>query len=244
MSYDRTLFSEILKQALVSSHIHITDAALTAMAEFASLIADANQSLNLTRLIEPDEMAIKNFFDSLSLLRLETRENIRLLDLGTGAGFPGMPLALARPTWTIVLLDSLRKRLNFLDGVIKQLGLEKTTTLHARAEDAGQAKEHRERYDVVVSRAVASLPVLLELCTPLVKVGGTFVAFKASDAENELASSKRALYELQMELEQVFHMELPLAMGERNLLVFRKLAPTPQRYPRRAGLPSKQPLAD
>ncbi len=187
-------------------------------------------------------MAIKNVLDSLGVLRLKWPQELHVLDLGTGAGFPGVPLAICRPKWNVVLLDSLRKRLRFLGEASVDLGLSNVTTLHARAEDAGQDKKHRQTYDLVVSRAVAHLPVLLELATPLVKVGGYFVAYKGSEAEVEIEASSRAMESLQVVLEQVFPMNLPLAMGGRNLLVFKKQASTSAAYPRKAGIPNRQPL--
>lgn len=242
MGFDAKLFQSTLAQGLQDWELTLSNSQLEAMVEFAQLIVETNRTLNLTRILEPQEMAVKNFLDSLSILKLDWTENLQVLDLGTGAGFPGVPLAIARPSWSLVLLDSLRKRLNFLEEAATALGLENVSTLHARAEDAGQAKEHRETYDLVVSRAVAHLPVLLELCLPLVKVGGYFVAYKSSEAESELEKSSKALKELQGKLEQVFPLELPLQMGERNLLVFRKIAATPPTYPRRAGIPNKKPL--
>lgn len=242
MSYDRSLFDQTLRQGLENWNLHLEEEIFTSMGDFAEMIVKANQSLNLTRLVEPEEMAIKNVLDSLSPLALEWPSTLACLDLGTGAGFPGIPLALTNPDWTIVLLDSLRKRLNFLDGVTEALALSNVSTLHARAEDAGRDGKLREQFDLVVSRAVASLPVLLELCTPFVKVGGCFIAFKASGADKELTLSMKAMKELNTKWEQTFSVELPKEMGERNLLVFRKMAKTAPCYPRRAGVPSKQPL--
>lgn len=242
MNFDQGLFESTLSTAADQWGLSISKAELAKMVQFAKIVVKVNQTLNLTRIVEPEEMAIKNFLDSLSCLLLDWPAKLRCLDLGTGAGFPGVPLALCRPEWSIVLLDSLRKRLTFLEEASQQLGLANVTTLHARAEDAGQDKKQRESYDLVVSRAVASLPVLLELSTPLLKVGGHFVAFKASEAGAELASSARALKELNVELEQVFPLALPVDMGERNLLVFRKIGATPRLYPRRAGIPNKKPL--
>lgn len=235
-------FAEVLREGLRSWQLAHLEDRVPAMVRFAELVERTNRELNLTRIVEPQEMAVKNFLDSLSLLLVDWPEELRCLDLGTGAGFPGVPLALAREGWEITLLDSLRKRLAFLDGAAGELGLANVSTLHARAEDAGRQAQHRESYDLVVSRAVASLPVLLELAAPLVKVGGVFLAYKSSDALAELEESSKALQLLQMQIEQVFATDLPFSMGERSLLLFRKTGKTPPLYPRRAGLPSKQPL--
>lgn len=242
MDFDQKLFESTLVEGLESWGLPHLKPQVNSMAHFAELIISTNQTLNLTRIVEPEEMAIKNFLDSLSLLQLSWPENLRVLDLGTGAGFPGIPLAQVQPGWSFVLLDSLKKRLDFLDRAIESLGLTNVSTLHARGEDAGQSREHRETYDLVVSRAVASLPVLLELCTPLVKVGGHFVAYKSGEAEVELEESAKALRKLEVKLEHVFPLELPLDLGDRKLLIFKKVRSTPPKYPRRAGLPNKRPL--
>ena len=242
MEFDVSVFQSALLRGLKDWGLEDLASLLPAFTRFAESIVETNQTLNLTRLVDPEEMAIKNILDSLGLLRLEWPLNLRCLDLGTGAGFPGVPLALCRPGWNLVLLDSLRKRLRFLEEAARDLGLGNVSTLHARAEDAGQDKNHRQTYDLVVSRAVAHLPVLLELAIPLVKVGGCFVAYKSSEADAELRESFGAMAKLNVKVEQVFGAGLPLSMGERSLLVFRKDAPTPSSFPRRAGLPNKQPL--
>ncbi len=243
MGFDVKQFQSVLVDGLNEWGLTATvEDKIPVMTRFAEAIVDTNRTLNLTRLVGPEDMAIKNFVDSLALLRLGWPSELSCLDLGTGAGFPGVPLALCEPRWSVMLLDSLRKRLGFLDGTAEDLGITNVQTLHARAEDAGQDRGHRQRYDLVVSRAVASLPVLLELASPLVKVGGHFVAYKSSEASAEVHKSSRAMKVLSVELEQVFEMALPLGMGQRNLLVFRKSGPTPGLYPRRAGLPNKDPL--
>lgn len=242
MDFDKKVFQSALIRGLSEWQLNDLGDHLSAFTDLARGIIDTNKTLNLTRLVEPEEMAIKNVLDSLGLLRLEWPQELFLLDLGTGAGFPGIPLAICRPGWTVMLLDSLRKRLRFLEETGERLGLTNVATLHARAEDAGQDRKHRETYDLVVSRAVARLPVLLELASPLVKVGGHFIAYKGSDWAAEIEISAKAMIQLRVSLEQVFEMELPLGMGSRSLLVFKKQAPTPTPYPRKAGIPNKQPL--
>lgn len=243
MDFNRELFQSSLLQGLKEWELDlVVKPQLHAVTRFVELVLETNRSLNLTRIVEADEMAIKNVLDSLAPLRLSWPSRQKCLDLGTGAGFPGIPLAICQPQWSWILLDSLRKRLRFLDQAAESLGMVNVATLHARAEDVGQAADHRESYDLVVSRAVASLPVLLELAAPLVKVGGVFLAYKSSDALAELEESSKALQLLQMQIEQVFATNLPFSMGERSLLLFRKTGKTPPLYPRRAGLPSKQPL--
>jgi len=242
MSLDSKVFQSTLELGLQEWELGELVDHVPAFTNFAECVIRTNESLNLTRIVEPEEMAIKNFLDSLTLLRLPWQNQVRCLDLGTGAGFPGVPLAIARPEWSFTLLDSLRKRLRFLESAAQEQGLTNLRTLHARAEDAGRAKDQRETYDLVVSRAVAHLPVLLELSIPLVKVGGHFVAYKGSEAATELQESSRALEKLKATVEQVFEVSLPMSMGSRSLLVFRKLASTPSTFPRRAGIPNKSPL--
>lgn len=242
MTWDRDLFEEALSNGLQAWSLDHCAAKVPEMARFAELVVHTNQQLNLTRIVEPVEMALKNFLDSLSILQLPWPTEMRCMDVGTGAGFPGVPLAMVQGGWEVVLLDSLRKRLDFLAGAAAELSLDNVSILHSRAEDAGRHKEHRQGYDLVVSRAVAALPVLLELCTPLVKEGGLFAAYKGAGAALEVESAATAMDILQVRLERVFPLELPGEMGERNILLFRKTAPTPRSYPRKAGVPAKRPL--
>ncbi|HHU61226.1 MAG TPA: 16S rRNA (guanine(527)-N(7))-methyltransferase RsmG [Natronincola sp.] len=242
MDFDVKTFEETLRDGLSEFGLDLDFGQLDLMTKFAKVIVEVNQGLNLTRILEPTEMAVKNFLDSLSVLLLDLEDDLNVLDLGTGAGFPGVPLAIVRSDWSIVLLDSLRKRLDFLDEACSDLGLSNIRTFHARAEDGGRDPNFRESFDLVVSRAVANLPVLLELSIPFVKVGGYFVAFKAADAAAELNSSGRAIKELNCKLEQVFPLKLPLEMGERNLLIFKKIGATPKLYPRKPGTPARKPI--
>lgn len=240
--FDQKLFEATLKEVLTPTKIEVSPEQLQQMSGFAQRIVEVNQNMNLTRILEPREMAIKNFFDSLTLLLLDLSGDLTVLDVGTGAGFPGIPLAITKPNWSFTLLDSLNKRLGFLEEIAQEFDLENVRTLHGRAEDVGQEPTQRESYDLVISRAVASLPTLLELCTPLVKPRGKFIAFKAGELEDELNQAQFAMVELNVELEQVFETQLPFEQGERNLLLFKKQASTPMKYPRRAGIPNKRPL--
>ncbi|HPT83078.1 MAG TPA: 16S rRNA (guanine(527)-N(7))-methyltransferase RsmG [Limnochordia bacterium] len=242
MNFERALFEQVLSEGLQALGLAQLEEKVPAMGRFAELVVERNRQLNLTRLVEPREMAVKNFLDSLSILLLDWPQRLQCLDLGTGAGFPGVPLALAQEGWELVLLDSLRKRLAFLEEAAAELSLGNVRTFHARAEEAGRQPDWREQCDLVVSRAVAALPVLLELSTPLVKVGGVFAAYKGGAVEPELKSAARAMEALSVQLERVFPLELPLGMGKRNILLFRKTGPTPAAYPRRPGLPAKRPL--
>lgn len=236
-------FSRALETGLSEWGIEVSKEDQEKLMQFAEMVLDGNQRLNLTRITEPQEMAVKHFVDSLACLLIGLPDgHLRCLDVGTGAGFPGIPLAICRPEWDLVLLDSLKKKLSFIDQSISSLELVNARTLHARAEDAGQNAEFREQFDVVVSRAVARLPVLLELCIPLLKVGGTFIAMKGAEGIEEVEESGNALKELLSSVDQVFNLELPFQMGQRTLIVIRKDAATDERYPRRAGIPAKRPL--
>ena len=199
--------------------------------------------MNLTGITEFDEVMRKHFLDSLSIVKaIEKKDMLRVLDLGTGAGFPGIPLKIMFPEWDIVLLDSLNKRIKFLNEVIGQLGLQKISTIHGRAEDFARKEEYREKFDLVVSRAVANLSSLSEYCLPYVKQQGIFVSYKASDVEEEVREAKKAVTVLGGNLEKTVEFQLPDTDIDRTLLVIQKIKKTPGKYPRKAGLPSKEPI--
>ncbi|NLY52330.1 MAG: 16S rRNA (guanine(527)-N(7))-methyltransferase RsmG [Firmicutes bacterium] len=207
----------------------------------AALLEEWNQQLNLTR-IPKEEMGDKHFLDSLSVLLVpQVREAWKLIDIGSGAGFPGIPLKSACPNMEITLVDSLGKRIKFLKAVVENLGLKDVTCQHARAEELGQDPGHRERYDAAVARAVAALPVLCEYLLPLVRVGGVAVAMKGPSGKQEVKEAERALKVLGGEADDVVEFNLP-GGDERQLVVIRKVKPTPREYPRRPGIPQKNPL--
>ena len=200
------------------------------------LLAEWNERMNLTAITDPVEVAEKHFADSLAALPY-LKAGMSVIDVGTGAGFPGVPLLIMEPGLELTLADSLQKRLTFLDALLKELDL-KAALVHGRAEDLGQNKLYRERFDAAISRAVASLPVLLELTTPFVKVGGTAIAYKGDGAE-EMKNAKGAAFLLHVQLRQV---NLESSLGRRCLIFADKTAPTPKAYPRKAGTPNKKPL--
>ena len=238
-----TRFRTALDEGLKELRLSVTEAQADQLARFAALVEEGNRQQNLTRITSPEEMAVKHFVDSLSLFLVDLpHSGARFLDVGTGAGFPGIPLAICRPQWDVVLLDSLRKRLAFLESAMNVLGLNNVSTLHARAEDAARTPAYRDSFDVVVSRAVARLPVLLELCLPFVKVGGVFVAMKGSGVEDEVEESGNALAELNGRVRSTIELSLPAGYGQRTLVVVEKTGRTKQMFPRRAGIPAKQPL--
>lgn len=210
------------------------------LTRFAEQVLKANEYMNLTAITDPAGFYVKHILDSLTLLRLIGTEATSLIDVGSGAGFPGIPLKIMRPELDIVLLDSLQKRVRFLQATIVDLGLSGIKAIQARAEDLGRNAEYRERFDLVTARAVASLPVLLELCLPLAKVGGRFLGMKGP--HDELASSERALAVLGGELTLQEVEALPFGQGERVILEITKTRKTPPAYPRKAGTPGKKPL--
>ena len=201
-------------------------------------LVEKNQVMNLTAITDYEEVLVKHFEDSLMLLRYD-RDFETLIDVGTGAGFPGLPLAIMKPDAKVLLLDSLQKRIGFLGEVIAGIGLENTMTEHNRAEDG--AKAHREAFDRAVSRAVANLSTLSEYCLPFVKVGGYFIAYKSGNVEAEVKDAANAVRILGGTVERIE--TYSLSNGDPRSLVFiRKIAPTPKKYPRKAGTPQKTPL--
>jgi 16S rRNA (guanine527-N7)-methyltransferase len=210
---------------------------------YMKLLVSRNRSVNLTALTEERDVYIKHFFDSLTVVKQVPMDKVEaLIDVGTGAGFPGLPLKILFPDLRVVLLDSLRKRVDFLKDVIRELELDRTEAIHGRAEEIAREKEYRERFDVAVARAVARLPVLAEFCLPFVRVGGWFVAMKGPEAEKELEEAGGALQKLGGGEVHQEALSLPEGMGERRLLSLRKQSPTPSAYPRRPGIPVKNPL--
>jgi len=221
---------------------------IRAFSEYARLLKEWNEKMNLTNITDDKGIAIVHFVDSLTLvshLEEETvkkgKKNLSLIDVGTGAGFPGIPLKVAMPSLEVTLLDSLRKRVGFLDAVCTALDLQGITTVHSRAEDAGLSKQYREKFDVATARAVAKLPVLCEYCLPFVKIGGIFLAMKTDVAE-EIEASKKAIVTLGGTLETLHQFTLPGTDIKRSIVVIRKVRATPAKYPRQAGKPEKEPI--
>ncbi len=211
------------------------------------MLIETNEKFNLTSITGEQEVLEKHFLDSLSIAKLilpaEWNKSVKkAIDVGTGAGFPGMVLAIAFPETEITLTDSLRKRLTFLEETAGKLGLRNVTTVHARAEDLGHQPGYREQYDLCVSRAVASMPVLCEYCLPFVRVGGLFAAYKGSNIDEEMANAEKAVSLLGGEVKERVSMTLPMTDYERKLIGIRKIRKTPAKYPRKAGTPAKNPL--
>lgn len=209
---------------------------------YLALLLEWNEKMNLTAITEEREVVLKHFADSLSLCPAIGAGALSVIDVGTGAGFPGLPLKIARPEIRLTLLDSLQKRIGFLEEVVKRLGLEGVACVHSRAEDGGQNPAYREQFDLCVSRAVAALPVLLEYCLPFVRVGGVFVALKGPDAEAEAAQSHAALEKLGGRIKEIRDILIPGTDLAHKLVLIEKTAPTPPQYPRKAGKIGKKPL--
>lgn len=234
-------FETILKDVLSRFDISVSDEASAKLSRYYELLIEWNEKMNLTAITEAEDVALKHFADSLSLLSyVDIRQGASVIDVGTGAGFPGMALKIARPDIRLTLLDSLNKRLVFLDEVCAELGIDDVTMIHSRAED-GSRTELRDSFDYAVSRAVASLNTLCEYDMPYVRPGGIFIAMKSKDAQTEIDEAKNALKELCGEIKAVHSFELGTA-GERCIIEIEKTAPTPDRYPRKSKAIKNKPL--
>lgn len=210
--------------------------------KYYELLIEWNEKINLTAITDEDDVAVKHFLDSLNASAGMIKEGMHIIDVGTGAGFPGLPVKIANRDIKLTLVDSLNKRINFLNEVISALELTDVTTVHSRAEDLAVNKDYREKYDMCVSRAVANLTTLCELCLPFVKVGGYFVSLKGPKAEEELSLAKKAITLLGGELERVENYDLSDTDLSHNIVVIKKISHTPTKYPRKAPKPSKEPL--
>jgi len=224
--------------------ISISGDAVVRLVRYGEMLREWNNRFNLTAITEPAEVARKHFVDSLSLLRVPESqgEGVSLVDVGSGAGFPGLPVALARPGWRVVLVDALGKRVEFLRAVALELGAQNVEAVHLRAEDAGRRPDWRERFDLATARAVAHLSVLAEFCLPLVRVGGSFLAMKGPGAAAEVENAAGALQRLGGHARGVDAFSLPGTEEGRAIIRVEKLRATPKEYPRRAGTPERRPL--
>lgn len=239
------LFEKLIREELSEFSIELSELQLHQFYQYFELLVEWNKVMNLTTITEMEDVVTKHFVDSLSLVKVLPdlkSEQVQILDMGTGAGFPGIPLKIVFPELEITLLDSLNKRINFLNEVIEQLGLKKIKAVHGRAEDYGRNREYREKYDYCVSRAVANLSTLSEYCMPYVKIGGAFIPYKSGKIEEELNQAKGAVKLLGGKIEEVITFMLPKTDVERSFIVVRKKEGTSKKYPRKAGLPGKEPL--
>jgi len=236
-------FAEILKKAAEEYGISLSETQLQQFDRYQELLVEWNQKMNLTALTEPKDVAIKHMIDSVSVYDEKWfSEGMSVIDVGTGAGFPGLPLKILCPSLKVTLLDSLNKRVKFLETVVSELRLSDIVCVHARAEEAARQKQYREKFDAVVSRAVARLPILAEYDLPFVRVGGFFAAMKGAKYEEEAEEAKKAVKLLGGGEPVLREIKLPGLEDKRGIIYIRKEKRTPSVYPRKAGTPEKNPI--
>ena len=234
---------QILEQKLGELGIKQDQNQLERFHKFYQLLIEWNKVMNLTGITEYEDVVEKHFVDSLSIIKAIDLSRIHtVIDVGTGAGFPGIPLKIAFPHLRVVLLDSLNKRIKFLDEVISQRGLTEIRTIHGRAEEYARKEEYREQFDLCVSRAVANLSTLSEYCLPYIQVGGMFVPYKSGEIDDEVEQSKKAVRILGGNIKDVMKFELPGTDIHRSFVLIHKEQHTQKKYPRKAGIPAKEPL--
>ncbi|MDD4111711.1 MAG: 16S rRNA (guanine(527)-N(7))-methyltransferase RsmG [Herbinix sp.] len=230
------------KEGLEELNIKLNDLQIRQFMNYYELLIEKNKVMNLTAITELSEVISKHFIDSLSIIKVHHLQKEKILDLGSGAGLPGIPIKIAFPDTQVVLMDSLNKRVRFLDEVIEKLGLNNITTIHGRAEDYGKDKNYREAFDICTSRAVAKLSTLSEYCMPFVKVGGKFIPYKSGNITEELNEAESAINILGGKRLKTEEFKLPNTDISRTLILIEKCKNTPIKYPRVAGKPSKEPL--
>lgn len=221
--------------------INLCDDEVKYFFDYMNLIIEKNNVINLTSIIEPDEIILKHFIDSLTVSKY-IKNNEKIIDVGTGAGFPGIPLKIEKKNREIMLLDSLNKRINFLEEVIKKLQLKNIYAEHARAEDAGKNIKYREKFDIAISRAVAPLNILVEYLIPFVKIGGKCICMKGNYNKEEINEAENAIKILGAEISKVEKIVLPDSNYNRTIIIIEKKEKTKEKYPRKAGEPKKHPL--
>lgn len=234
---------EKFKNGLQQLHIELSEKQMEQFLQYYEMLVEKNKVMNLTAITEFDEVVEKHFLDSVSLTKqMNLHQPLKVLDLGTGAGFPGIPLKIVFPELEITLMDSLNKRVLFLQDVISSLQLQDIEAVHGRAEEAARNKKYREGFDLCVSRAVANISTLSEYCLPFVKIGGSFISYKSSTIEDELEDGKKGIAILGGKVKDVYKFTLPDSELQRSFVVIQKEKKTPKAYPRKAGTPSKDPL--
>ena len=241
----REKFAELLNEQAGEMQVQLTARQIEQFYQYFELLTEWNKVMNLTAITQMEDVVTKHFVDSLSIIRIFpelAQGNWSVMDVGTGAGFPGIPLKIAFPEIKITLLDSLNKRIKFLQEVKAKLELQGVEALHGRAEDYGRQKEYREKFDCCVSRAVANLATLSEYCVPFVKTGGCFIPYKSGKVEEERRQAENALKILGCRVEKMEEFVLPSTDASRVLVMIRKEKVLSKKYPRKAGMPSKEPL--
>ena len=223
----------------LQKYADLNDEQIEEFKKYLELLIEWNEKINLTSITEENEVITKHFADSLSIQKY-IKDNSKVIDVGTGAGFPGIPLKISNSSLEITLLDSLNKRINFLNTIIQELHIEKIKTIHGRAEDFGHNLDYREKFDYAVCRAVAKLNVLAEYMLPYLKIGGTFICMKGPNIEEEIEMAQKALKILGGKIEKIESFELE--GNQRNIIIIKKEKNTPKNFPRKSGIPSKQPI--
>lgn len=234
-------FSSILKKKGKLINVDMEGIQVERFYKYMNMLVEWNEKINLTAITEPNDIIDKHFIDSLTIEKY-IKENSKVIDIGTGAGFPGIPLSIIRDDLNITLMDSLNKRINFLDEVVKENVLNNVDTVHSRAEELARNSGFRAKYDVVTSRAVASLNILLEYMIPFAKVGGYCICMKGSNIDEELENAQKALEVLNAKVEKIDTFKLPGNDYGRNIIVIKKTGETPKKYPRKPGTPAKEPI--
>ena len=235
---------EILEKGCEELGITLSDTQKNQFIRFYEYLVEKNKVMNLTGITEFQEVLVKHFLDSLACVKAVDMSKVnRIMDIGTGAGFPGVPLKIAFPHLEACLLDSLKKRVNFLEETFQLLKLENITAIHGRAEEFAKNKAYRETYDLCVSRAVSNLATLSEYCLPYVKTGGFFISYKSGTVQEEVEQAQKAVKILGGRIQDVVYFQLPDSEIQRSLVVIEKVKATPGRYPRKAGTPLKEPLS-
>lgn len=236
-------YFDILKEACNNERLEFNEDMYNNFIKYKDLIKEWNQKINLTAITEDEEIIKKHFIDSIKVFKCSHVKNAKsIIDIGTGGGFPGIPMKIVNDKCNITLLDSLNKRINFLNLVIDDLSLNNIEAIHGRAEDYARESKYRQKFDLAVSRAVANLTVLLELCLPYVKVGGHFVALKGPAIDDEIKGAGNALKILGGKIEDIIAVDIEGSDLNHNLLVIKKVKDTPNKYPRKAGMVTKNPL--
>lgn len=237
------MFDGLMRAGLGEIGVELSRGQMEQFYRYYELLVEWNKVMNLTSIVDMEDVVRKHFVDSLTVVKVFSgKEYKKIIDVGTGAGFPGVPIKIAFPETDIVLLDSLNKRVQFLNEVIGQLGLNDIRSVHGRAEDFGREPLYREQFDICVSRAVANLSTLSEYCIPFVKLGGYFISYKSGNAGNEIEGAKGALKLLGGKIDRIEEFMIPGSDIQRTLVRIKKVEGTSKKYPRKAGMPGKEPL--
>lgn len=234
-------FSEKIKEYMNKINIEISDKQIEKFFDYMNLLLEWNEKINLTAITEPEDIILKHFVDCATILKYIKDED-KIIDIGTGAGFPGIPLKILNEKLDITLMDSLNKRINFLNEIINKLDLKNIVAIHARAEESARNKGYREKFDIATSRAVANLSTLSEYMLPFVKKNGMVISMKGSNIEEEVKNAKKAIKILGGEIEKIDNFNLANTNNIRNIITIKKVVKTPKEFPRKAGKPSKEPI--